>query len=107
MEPTMTERNPIVVLLLGCITFGIYPLIWMVSTKDEMVQQGAEIPTAWLLLVPIISLIWTWKWCQGVEHVTRGETSAVVALLMMAFLGPIGMFVIQGAFNKRALPAAA
>jgi hypothetical protein len=102
----MTQRSPIVVLLLACITFGIYPLVWFVNTKEEMVQQGAEIPTAWLLIIPIANLIWTWKWCKGVDHVTRGGTSAGLALVMLLFLGPIGMAVIQGGFNKRQLGAA-
>lgn len=103
----MTQRSPITVLLLGAFTFGIYSLIWYVSTKDEMVQQGADIPTAWFLILPILNLVWLWKWCKGVEHVTRGETSGGLALALVFFLGPIGMFIIQGAFNKRALPAAA
>jgi hypothetical protein len=40
---TMTERNPILVFLLPAITLGIYGLIWLVKTKDEMNQQGAAI----------------------------------------------------------------
>lgn len=95
----MIERSPIVVLLLGAFTGGIYSLIWYVKTKDEMVSRGADIPTAWYLIIPILNLLWLWKWGQGVEKVTNGEMSAVVALILLIMLGPIGMFVVQGKFN--------
>ncbi len=103
----MEQRSPAVVFILFCITFGIYPIIWFVKTKDEMNTQGAEIPTAWMMIIPILNLLWIWKYCQGVEKVTRQGMGAAMAFLMLAFLGPIGAFLIQGNFNKVALPAGA
>jgi uncharacterized membrane protein YjgN (DUF898 family) len=35
----MTKRNPVVVLLLTLITFGIYGIYWEVVTKGEMVKN--------------------------------------------------------------------
>ena len=52
----MKKRNPIAVLLLPFITFGIYAIVWMVKTKGEMVAKGAEIPTAWLIIIPLVNL---------------------------------------------------
>lgn len=101
----MNQRSPFVVFLLGIITLGIYPLVWFVKTKNEMNTLGAEIPTAWLLLVPIGNLIWTWRWCKGVAHVTRGGMGAGFAFIML-FAGPVGMSHIQRAFNKKALAPA-
>jgi hypothetical protein len=86
------------------ITFGIYALVWYVKTKDEMNAAGAEIPTAWLLIVPIANIYWIWKFCEGVGKITRDDLSPIVALLLLMFLGPIGMAVIQSSFNKKALP---
>lgn len=104
----MTERSPILVFLLPVITLGIYGLIWLVKTKDEMNEQGAGIPTAWLLIVPVVQLWWMWKYAEGVGKVTRGETSSGLAFIMLLLLGNIGMAVIQSGFNKRALmPATA
>jgi hypothetical protein len=103
----MEQRSPVTVLILGCITFGIYPLLWLINTKEELNVRGAEIPTAWFLIIPILNLLWMWKYCQGAEKVTREGVSAVMAFAMLAFLGPIGMFVLQGNYNKLALPAAA
>jgi len=103
----MTERSPITVLLLGAFTLGIYPLIWLISTKTEMNAAGADIPTGWMLILPILNIIWLWKWAQGVEKVTGGDTSGGLAFILLFMLGPIGMFVVQSGLNKKALPAAA
>lgn len=96
----MTKRSVIAVLLLTCVTFGIYGLVWMVKTKNEMNTQGASIPTAWLLIVPVVSIWWMWKYAGGVEHVTRGKSSQVIAFILLFVLGVIGMAIIQDAFNK-------
>jgi Domain of unknown function (DUF4234) len=104
----MTERNPILVFLLPVLTLGIYGLIWLVKTKEEMNQHGAEIPTAWLLIVPIAQLWFLWKFSEGVGTVTRGEMGGGLAFLLLLLTGSIGMAVVQSSFNKRALhPAVA
>ena len=102
----MTQRSPIAVFFLPVITLGIYGLIWLVKSKDEMNTQGAEIPTAWLLLVPIVQLWWFWKFAEGVGKVTHNEMSGGLAFILMLLLGNIGMAVIQSSFNKRALSPA-
>lgn len=96
----MKNRNPVAVLLLSLVTFGIYALVWAVKTKEEMNQQGASIPTAWLLIIPFINLYWMWKYSEGVQLVTKGGQSQAVAFLLLLLLGPIGMAIIQSAFNK-------
>ena len=79
---------------------GIYAIVWFVKTKNEMVQQGADIPTAWLLIVPIASIYWMWKWAGGVEHVTRSKFSQAIAFILVFLLGIIGMAIVQDALNK-------
>lgn len=96
----MTKRSVASVIILTIITFGIYGLVWMVKTKGEMVKCGADIPTAWLLIVPIASIYWMWKFAGGVEHVTRGKQSQVLAFVLMFVLGLIGMAIIQSELNK-------
>jgi hypothetical protein len=102
----MTQRSPIAVFFLPVITLGIYGIIWLVKTKDEMNAQGAEIPTAWLLLVPIVSIWWVWKFAEGVGKVTRGDMGGGLAFVLLFLLGNIGMAVIQSSLNKRALAPA-
>jgi hypothetical protein len=96
----MTKRSAVTVVLLSCITFGIYALIWMINTKEEMNAKGAGIPTGWFLVIPGLNVFWLWKWANGVQHVTGGKTSGVMMFAMMAFLGPIGQFMAQNAFNE-------
>ncbi len=52
----MKNRSPIAVFLLPMFTFGIYGLVWLVKTKNEMNSLGAKIPTAWLLIIPFVNL---------------------------------------------------
>ena len=96
----MQYRNHIMVILLSIITFGIYGLVWYVTTKDQMNAKGAQIPTAWLLIIPFVDFWWLWKFCQGVELVTNKEMGAGVAFLLIFLIGLIGMAIIQSSLNK-------
>ena len=86
----MQQRSVVKLIVLSIITLGIYAIVWMVSTKNEMNQKGAGIPTAWLALVPIVGFWWTWRYCAGVEQVTDGKTSQVMAFVVLALLGQGG-----------------
>ena len=96
----MKQRNVFAVLLLPLITFGIYAIVWSVKTKNEMNRLGANIPTAWLLIVPFVNLYWLWKYSEGVGHVTNEKLSGIVAFILQFFLGSIGNAIIQDQFNK-------
>lgn len=101
----MKQRSPVGVLLLTLITLGIYGIVWFVKTKGEMNRQGATIPTAWLIIVPFVNIWWTWKYCEGVEHVSNGKMSVGTAFVLLFVLGlfglgVIGMAVIQNTFNS-------
>ncbi len=96
----MKKRNPIAVAIFGFITFGIYSIYWNVKTKGQMNEKGANIPTAWLIIVPFVNIWWLWKWSEGVEHVTDNKMSGVIAFILEFALGPVGDAVIQDTFNK-------
>lgn len=98
----MTKRSVVGVILLTLVTLGIYSIVWMVKNKGEMVKLGADIPTSWLLIVPIANLYYYWKWSGGVEHVTRGKMSQVISFILLFVLGIIGMAIIQAELNKAA-----
>jgi len=94
----MTQRSPVVVFLLTCVTFGIYGIYWLVSTKNEMNQRfNTGIPTGWLLIVPIANLFWLWKWSQGVEKATG--FGAAVCFILYLFVGFIVPPLVQSKFN--------
>jgi len=96
----MKQRSPIAVLLLPLITFGIYSIVWLVKTKGEMNSRGAEIPTAWLIIIPFVNVWWMWKYSEGVERVTAANISGVVSFILLFLLGSIGQAIIQNSFNK-------
>lgn len=96
----MTKRSPVGVVLLTLITCGIYGIVWYVKTKEEMNRLGASIPTAWLLIIPLVNIYWVWKYAEGVQLVTKGAQSAVTIFLLLLFCGIIGMPLAQSAFNS-------
>ena len=96
----MQKRNPLLVFFLSIVTLGIYALVWYVKTKREMNTKGAQIPTAWLIIIPIANLYWLWKFSEGVEMVTNKEMSAGVTFLLVFLLCVIGMAIVQSSLNK-------
>jgi hypothetical protein len=67
----MKPRNPALVIIFSIVTLGIYALYWFVKTKREMNSIGVSIPTAWLIIIPFVNIYWLWKYCDGVEVVTK------------------------------------
>lgn len=96
----MKNRNPIAVAVLTLVTLGIYGIYWAVSTKGEMNKLGAEIPTAWLIIVPLVNIWWLWKYSEGVEKVTGGKLSGVLAFILLLVLDLIGAAIVQDSFNN-------
>lgn len=96
----MSQRNPITIVLLPIVTLGIYYLVWYVTTKDEMNAKGANIPTAWLLVVPIANYFWIWEFSKGVELATNKGMGAGTAFVLLLFLGTIGGAIVQSNLNK-------
>ena len=96
----MQKRSPITVALLILVTFGIYGIVWQVKTKGEMNKLGANIPTAWLLIIPLVNIYWLWKYSEGVEQTTKGQMSAILSFVLLYLLGIIGAAVVQDSFNK-------
>lgn len=50
----MRKRSIPVVLILGLVTLGIYPLYWLVSTRKELIRRGAHIPSVVVLIAPYL-----------------------------------------------------
>jgi len=96
----MKNRSPLLVFLFSLLTFGIYTIYWFVVTKNELNKQGAHIPTAWLIIIPFVSIWWLWKYSEGVEHATANKMSGVLAFILMWLLGAIGCAIVQDSFNK-------
>jgi len=96
----LKKREPVLVLIFWVITLGIYGLYWEIKTAWELNDSGADIPTAWLIIIPIINIWWAWKFCEGVELVTDGRMSTPLAFILWFLLGFIGAAIVQGSLNK-------
>lgn len=102
----MKRRSPAAPLLLPLVTFGIYQLVWYVKTKNEMNQRGAGIPTAWLIIIPFVSIWWLWKHSVAVEQVTQNRLSRHAAFWLTFFFGVIGNAIVQNALNNALVSSA-
>ena len=98
----MTQRSILMVFILSIVTLGLYLIYWLVVTKNEMVSQGADIPSAILLIIPVVNIWWMWKYCQGVEYISNKGLTAGVAFLLYIFIGFIAVLIFQNEFNKAA-----
>ena len=96
------KRNILLVYLFTFISFGIYGIYWMVSTKNEMNELGAKIPTAWLLIIPIINLYWLYRYYEGFTQTAKKGSHAILWFLLHLFIGIIMPAIVQHELNKLA-----
>ena len=101
------NRNVFLVYLFGIITFGIYLIYWFVSTKNEMKSMGADIPTAWLLIVPIANIYWMYKYCDGFATKVKKDNNTILWFILWILVGIIMPAIVQLELNKLAMPIVA
>lgn len=53
----MQKREIWKVIVFGLITLGIYDLVWLYKTRNEMAAKGQKVPSFWLLLAPFLMFI--------------------------------------------------
>jgi hypothetical protein len=103
----MKNRNLVPLILLTLVTLGFYAIYWLVITARELRAKGADIPNSILMIIPIISLLWFWKYSQGVEKVAGSKYSAVIVFILFIFTGIGGQIISQLGFNEvSGVPAA-
>lgn len=84
------------------LTFGIYGLVWSVKSKRDMNALGAEIPTSWLLLVPIANIYWLYKYCEGFANHVAKDDGALKWFLVSFFIGFVTPYIVQSKLNEYA-----
>jgi hypothetical protein len=98
-EPVL-QKSPVALFFLIMFTCGIYSLFWYGAASRFARARGAEIPPVWHLFIPILGLIYIWKFCKGMETASRGQMSAGTNLAMLFLLGAIGMAIMQSNLQK-------
>ena len=94
------KRNIFLVYLFTFITFGIYGIYWFVSTKKEMNSLGADIPTAWLLIVPIANIYWLYKYSEAFSKVVKKDNNVALWFILFLLVSIITPGVVQSELNK-------
>ena len=98
-------RNIFLVYIFGIITFGIYFIYWAVSTKNEINSLGGEVPTAWLIIIPIANLYWIYKYCEGFAEKVKKDNNTILWFILYILAGIIMPAIVQSELNKLAKPA--
>ena len=94
------SRNIFLIYFLSIITFGIYGLYWVVSTKKELNSLGASIPTAWLLIIPIANLYWIYKYCEGFAEYAKKDNNTILWFILYLLVSIIMPAIVQSELNK-------
>lgn len=89
----MKQRKLAFVIIVGLITFSIYDLYWLISTRKEMIAKGYKIPSLWrvvlypllLVLAAIASDIFgsAYKTTAGTVFFVILTTGAVIAWIVL------------------------
>ena len=96
------KRNPVWVVILSIITCGIYLIYWFVQTKEEMKSLGADIPSAWLIIVPIGNFYLFYKYCDGFSKYVKKDNLGIVWFLVSILIPPFLPVILQVELNKLA-----
>ncbi len=97
------RRDIVSFIILGLVTFGIFWLYWMVKTKTFLNSLGADIPTAWLLIIPIANFYWLWKYSSAFSEYIRGDDNGgLVWFLIWVFFSPAAMIIFQLGYRSYA-----
>lgn len=96
------KRDIVMVYLLGFITLGIYFIYWFVQTKNEMNAMGADVPTAWLMIVPIANLYLMYKYCEAFSVYVKKDDNAIMWFILYVIVGIIMPAIVQSELNKLA-----
>ena len=100
VRPAIKHRNIVVVYLLMFVTFGIYAIVWLVKTKEEINSLGGSIPTAWLIIVPIANIWWAWRYCEDFSKYVKKDDNGVMWFILYVLIGIIMPAIVQSELNK-------
>ncbi|WP_202320729.1 DUF4234 domain-containing protein [Archaeoglobus neptunius] len=96
----VTKRSLIKVYLLGIVTLGIYFIYWTVATKRELNSLGADIPTCWLMIIPIANIYWLYRYAKGFAEVLKNGESPLLYFLVFWLVSIIMPAIVQSELNK-------
>lgn len=98
---TFEKRSIAEIYIFGILTIGIYFIYWQIKTKQEMNKElNANIPTCWLLIIPIANIYWLYKYTECFVTKVKRENDFVIWFILFWFLGIIMPYIVQTELNK-------
>ncbi len=94
------KRNIILIYVYTLITLGIYGIYWAVKTKQELNELGGDIPTAWLIIIPIANLYWIYKYCEAFATKVKKDDNTILWFILYVLVGIIMPAIVQSELNK-------
>ncbi len=105
----ITYRSIAKVAILMIVTFGLYSFYWTVKTKNELKKQGAEIPSAILMIIPFAHIYFWYRYSEGfVSYIKKGEEVIHYFLLALLpfFISYLANYVLETSCTISALNVA-
>lgn len=100
---TFEKRSIGLIYLYGIITLGIYFIYWEIKTKNEMNREfNADIPTGWLLIIPIANIYWLYKYTECFVTKAKGDDDTALWFILFWFVGIIMPWIVQTELNNLA-----
>lgn len=96
------KRGLVEVVLLCLFTFGIYQLYWNVVTKRELNKAGAQIPNAFLMIIPLVNFYFWYCYAKSyVELVRKSQNDTDVIVYFLVACMPLFRTVLfQKGYNE-------
>jgi cbb3-type cytochrome oxidase subunit 3 len=96
------HRSIGLMILLQFFTCGIYLIYWLVATKKELNRNNAQIPSAWLLIIPFANIYFIYCFAQGFAKVILKDSNQAAAyFVLLLFLLPIAALICQSNINDK------
>lgn len=100
------HRNLVFVAIMSLITFGIYFIYWVYSTKEEMNSLGGRIPSLILFFIPLVHIYFFYEYSKyfvtKVQKLPGDSINIIVFTAVMSFFPILGMMFIQNDLNALA-----
>ncbi len=74
----------------------------MVQTKKEMNEMGGEIPTAWLIIIPVANIYWAYKYCEAFATYVKKDNNTILWFVLYILVGIVMPAIVQLELNKLA-----
>lgn len=75
-------RSIAAIVFLNIITCGFYQVYWTFKTTKEMDELGAELPTAFLMLIPFLNFYFYYKYSEAFAKFVKRDHLTIVYFIL-------------------------